>query len=146
MDFSRKTDEKIGEILLKEGVISKNQLQEALERQNADGGLIGEVMIKLGFVTDRDIAVAVISQYGFPFMPLESYSIDESTIKLIPGELARKHRTIPLDLIGDVLVVAMANPLDEEAIEEIEKITGKKVKTFISVISAIADALDKIYP
>ena len=145
MILKKRTTEKLGEILVRQGIISEQQLRQALETQKSEKGLLGEILIRLGYVNEREIAQAIISQYGFPFLPLENYDFNLEAAKLVPENVARQYRVVPLDIIGDILIVAMSNPLNRSAIEDIEMITGKKVKAFIAVITSINEALRKIY-
>ena len=145
MVLRKRTQEKLGEILLRQGAISKHQLEQALECQKTEGGLLGEIMIKLGYVSDREIAKAIISQYEFPYIPLENYDFNPEAAKLIPENVARQYRLVPLDVVGDVLVIAMSNPLNRSAIEDIELIASKKVQVFLAIITSINEALNKVY-
>jgi type IV pilus assembly protein PilB len=143
--FKRLTDDKIGEILIRQGVVSKNQVKEALELQSNEGGLLGENLVKLNFMTDRDITKAIIAQYGCPFITLDSFDFNKDAAKLIPEAMARQHKVAPIDIIGDILVVAMSNPLDATTVEYLEEISMRTVRPFIAVISDIDSALNKIY-
>lgn len=145
MVLKKRTEEKLGEILMRQGTISKQQVQQALECQKTEGGLLGEILIKLGFVNEREIAQAIASQYGVPFISLETYEINAEAVKLVPENVARQYRLIPLDVIGDILIIAMSNPLNRSAIEDIELITDKKVRVFLVVITALNEALNKLY-
>lgn len=145
MLLKRKTDEKLGEILIKNGDLTKKELDEALEKQKKEGGLIGEVLIKLGFVNDIAIAKALTEQYNFPFISLENFDFNADALKLIPYEKARSYKIAALDVFGDLLVVAMVNPLDIAGIETIEKIAGKKIKAFVTSLSSFNSVIEKIY-
>lgn len=135
----------IGQILIKRGMISKEQLQHALDHQKKEGGVLGEILIKLGYVTERDIVVALILQCGLPYIAVNKYEIDKRVIELIPAKTARQFHIMPLDRVGDVLSVVMANPLDAVMIDEIQHITGCKVATFIATKAEIDEAINKWY-
>src|SRR3989338_8410045 len=135
----------LGQILLKRGMITKEQLQDALDHQKKEGGVLGETLIKLGHVTEQDIVVALIVQCGLPYIAVNKYEIDKKVIDIIPAKIARQYHIMPLDKVGDVLSVVMANPLDAAMIEEIERITGCKVATFIATKTEIDDAIDRWY-
>jgi len=143
--LKKRTEERLGEILLRQGKISKNQLQQALELQSEKGGLLGEVLISMGHVKEEGIAQALVSQYGFPFIPLDNVDFNPEAARIFPENLARKYLAAPMDIIGDVLVLAMSNPLNISAIKEIEMFTEKKAQTFIAVITSINEAINKIY-
>jgi len=136
---------KLGEILKSSGLISELQLQKALEFQKGEGGLIGEVLIKLGFVKEIDIVQALTAQYGFPYMPVENYELDHEIVKIVPENMARQYGLVPIGVMGDILTVAMSNPLNEKAIEDLEDLTKKKVQVFITTVSGISGALNKLY-
>lgn len=135
----------IGQILIKRGFITKEQLKDALEVQKKEGGFVGEILVKMGYVTERDIVVALIVQCGFPYIAVNKYDIDMKIANLIPEEIARKYHMVPLDRVGDVLSVVMNNPLNTAMISEVEKITNCKVATFIATKTEIDEAIDKWY-
>ena len=136
---------RIGEVLLERGVINYKQLEQALAHQKTHGGLMGQILIELGFVNEEEIALALTAQYGFPYLPLENYEIDETLTCLIPEEVARQYCLIPIDRIGNALTLAMADPSNVQAIEDIEMMTKCVVQTFVSTPSDITKAIDKHY-
>lgn len=135
----------IGELLVEKGLINGEQLSHALAVQKQKGGLIGSILVALGYVTETDIALALTSQYGFPYLPLDSYEIDAEVVKLIPENVARQYQVIPIDKFGNNLSVAMSNPLNDEAIEDIQLLIGGNVQIFVSTSSDINKALDKYH-
>jgi type IV pilus assembly protein PilB len=141
----RRIREKLGEILIRNGIISENQLQRALDFQRHEGGLLGEILVKLGYVNEREIVQALTTQYGFPYLPLESYDINEKAAGIVPENVARQYNAVPLDIMGDLLTIAMSNPLNERAIEDIELITKRKVQVFISTVTSIQEAINRLY-
>ncbi|MDD4956681.1 MAG: hypothetical protein PHH49_05385 [Candidatus Omnitrophica bacterium] len=141
----RKMLKKLGEILVFNEVVTSEQLKLAIEVQRTEGGLLGDVLIKLGYAKERDIVLALTMQYGFPFLPLESYELKKELAEVLPEEMARKYSMVPLDMIGSIFTVAMSDPLNTKAIEEAESKTSKKVQAFISTVSSIYEALDKLY-
>lgn len=141
----RLVSKQIGEILKENGIIKDAQLKKALEIQKEKGGLIGEILVALGFAKEEDIAQALTIQYGFPYLPLDNYSIDQDVIKIIPAATAHKYGVIPIDRIGSTLTVAMANPLNAAALEEIEALTKCDVQPFVTTASSLKSALDKYY-
>ena len=135
----------LGQILIKRGFITKEQLKDALELQKKEGGVLGGILVKLGYVTERDVVVALIVQCGFPYLAVNKYDIDLKVIELIPEETARKYHIIPLDRVGDVLSMVMDNPLDTALISEIESLTKCRIATFIATKTEIDEAIDKWY-
>jgi len=136
---------RIGEILLERGVINRSQLEKALVQQQAQGGLIGQILIELGFATEQEIALALTAQYGFPYLPLENYELDEGVMQLVPEPVARQYCLIAIDRIGNALTLAMADPSNIQAIEDIELMTKCVVQTFVSTPSAVNKAIERYY-
>ncbi|MFC1594474.1 hypothetical protein ACFL38_04020 [Candidatus Omnitrophota bacterium] len=143
--LNRLTKKQLGELLIEGGVISAKQLKEALELQKQKGGLIGEVLVSLEYANEEDILQALTCQYGFPFLPLASYDINQEVIKAIPEHIAREHCLIPIDRIGKSLTIAMSNPLNLKVIEEIESSTGCTIQTFVSTSTDIKASIDRYY-
>lgn len=126
---------------MERGKLSKKQLQQALDIQKEKGGLIGEILIQLNFVTEEDIAQALTAQYGFPYLPLENYDIDQEVIKSVPENICRQYLLLPIDKIGSSITLVMANPLNLKAIEDVEFATGCTVQAFVSTGSDIRKAI-----
>lgn len=135
----------IGEILVECKKITPAQLQEALKIQQQGRGFLGEILVKLGYLDDRDIVVALITQCGLPYISVNKYVIDADVIKLIPAEIARAYHVIPLDKIGGVVSVVMTNPLTQELREKLENITSCRIATFISTQREIDEAITRFY-
>ncbi len=135
----------LGELLLERGIISQAQLDQALDTQRDKGGLIGEILVDLGFVKEDDIAQALTAQYGFPYLPLGNYDVDADITAIIPGRVARQYLLVPIDKIGNNLTLAMSNPLNVQAIEDVELLSGCSVQTFVSTSSDIKKAIEKYY-
>ena len=136
---------RIGEILLERGLITFAQLEKALAEQKANGGLLGQILIGQGAITEEEVALALTAQYGFPYLPLENYEIDDGVTQLVPEHVARQFCVIPIDRIGNALTVAMADPSNTQAVEDIELLTHCVVQTFVSTPSAIIQAIARHY-
>jgi type IV pilus assembly protein PilB len=145
MRFRKKVNKLLGNILVEKGIITKEQLKEALEVQAKKGGVIGEVIVHLGYATEEEIAQCLSYQYGFAYLVLENYEITQDVIKLIPKNVASHYCLIPLDRISNTLTVAMANPLNVEAIEDVEYITSLEIQVFVSTPTDIRKAIKKYY-
>lgn len=145
MSARRIISKQLGELLIERGVINQKQLNHGLEVQKDKGGLIGEILVELGYCKEIDIAQALTAQYGFPYLPLANYDIDPEVIKLIPERVCRQYLLIPVDKLGNNLTLAMSNPLNLLAIEDVETLTGMTVQTFVSTSSDIKKALEKYY-
>ena len=135
----------LGELLLDRGIINPSQLDQGLDLQREKGGLIGEILVELGFVKEDDIAQALTAQYGFPYLPLGNYDVDMDITSIIPGRVARQYLLVPIDKIGNNLTLAMSNPLNVQAIEDVELLSGCSVQTFVSTSSDIKRAIEKYY-
>lgn len=144
-DLKKVSKKFLGELLIERGVINQEQLSIAIEYQKKHGGLLGESLVELNFSTERDIAQALTTQYGFPYLPLMNYEIDPEVLRVIPESVCRKFCLIPIDKIGKSLTVAMANPLYVQAIEDVEMMTGCSVQTFVSTAAEIKLSIDKYF-
>lgn len=136
---------KIGELLLEQGLINKELLNEALNFQKKYGGFIGDYLVHHGYVSEKDIVLCICRQYGFPYIDISSFTIDKHVINLVPVSIAEKFCLIPIDKIGQLITIAMANPLNLEAIEMLKSATGCEIQVFIATISDIKNALEIYY-
>ena len=141
----RVNNKQLGELLLDRGIINRAQLDQALDVQREKGGLIGEILVELGFVREDDIAQSLTAQYGFPYLPLSNYDVNLDITSIIPGRVARQYLLVPIDKIGNNLTLAMSNPLNVQAIEDVELLSGCSVQTFVSTSSDIKRAIEKYY-
>ncbi len=137
---------RIGELLLKEKRITPEQLEEVLTYQKTHGGKLGLNLVTLGFVKDEDITALLSKQYGVPSINLTQFEIDPGVIKLIPGETCHKYQIIPLSRAGATLTIAMTDPTNVFAMDDIKFMTGYNVEPVVASEGAVADALDKYYP
>jgi type IV pilus assembly protein PilB len=145
MSIRRIINKQLGELLIERGIINQRQLDKALAIQKERGGLIGEILVELGAAKEEDIAQALTAQYGFPYLPLGNYDISTDILSIIPGRVARQYLLIPIDKIGNNLTVAMSNPLNVQAIEDVELLSGCNVQTFVSTSSDIKRAIERYY-
>ena len=136
---------KIGELLTKAKLVSDQQLEKALDEQKQSGGRIGEHLVRLGFVTEEDILDCLSQQYGVPSINLRHFDIDESIIRLIPADVARKYQFIPVSKTGATLTVAMADPSNVFAMDDITFITGYRVEPVVASEEALREAIDSYY-
>ena len=143
--YKKITNKQLGELLVERGVINREELAMAINYQQEKGGLIGEVLVELKFATEEDIAQALTCQYGFPYLPLSNYEIDREVVQTVPENVCKQFCLIPIDKIGKSLTIAMSNPLNVQAIEDVELITSCTVQTFVSTASDIRDCINKYY-
>jgi len=141
----RVISKQLGQLLIERGVIDKKQLSYALKLQTEKGGLIGNILVDLGYATEEAIAQAITAQYGFPYLPLENYDIDAEIVKMVPKNVASQFCLIPIDKIGNNLTISMSDPLNALAIEDIELISGLCVQIFVSTATDIKKAIEKYY-
>ena len=136
--------ERLGELLERDGIVTHEQLQEALELQRESGCLIGEALVDLGFATEEDIAISLVNQLGCPFLKCSQYDYDSNNdlIELFSGEMLREHAFIPVDQIGNLIMVISAGPLSPEIEKKIINLTGCDVCEFISTPTDIREAID----
>ncbi|HXW04697.1 MAG TPA: type IV-A pilus assembly ATPase PilB [Vicinamibacterales bacterium] len=137
---------RIGELLLKEKRITPAQLQEALNYQKTNGGKLGLNLVKLGFVTDEEITALLSKQYGVPSINLTQFEIDSSIIKLIPAETAQKYQIVPLSRAGATLTIAITDPTNVFAMDDIKFMTGYNVEPVVASETAVAEAIQRYYP
>src|SRR5580765_5964093 len=137
---------RIGELLLKEKLITPEQLQQALTQQKANGGKLGYNLVKMGFVKDEQITSLLSKQYGVPAISLAQFKIDPTIVKLVPTETARKYQVIPLSRSGSTLTIAMTDPTNVFAMDDIKFMTGYTVEPVVASEVAITDAIEKYYP
>jgi type IV pilus assembly protein PilB len=135
----------LGELLIDLGVITPDNLEKALDVQKHREGLIGEILVDMGYAKEEDIAQVLTVQYGFPYLPLANYDISPEIIKLVPLKIAKSYTLIPIDKIGNNLTLAMSNPLNTRAIEEVETLCGCNVQVFIATMSDVKNAVAKYY-
>src|SRR5574339_504954 len=136
---------RIGDLLLKEKRITPAQLQEALSYQKTNGGKLGYNLVKLGFVKDDEITALLSKQYGVPSINLAQFEIDPGIIKLIPAETAHKYQIVPLSRSGATLTIAMSDPTNVFAMDDIKFMTGYNVEPVVAREIAIREAIEKYY-
>ena len=136
---------RIGELLLKEKRITADQLQEALAYQRQNGGKLGANLVKLGFVTDDEITSLLSKQYGVPSIALSQFEIDPSVIKLVPAETARKYQIIPLSRNGATLTIAMTDPTNVFAMDDVKFMTGYSVEPVVASETAVLATIERYY-
>jgi type IV pilus assembly protein PilB len=135
----------LGELLIDCRLITPKQLEEALALQKERGGLIGQILVSLHYVTEEAIAQALTAQYGFPYLPLGGYEIDADVAKIIPEHVAKQYGLIAVDRVGSILTVAMSNPLNTQAVEDVEMLTHYKVQVFVTTAADVTTAIKQVY-
>ena len=136
---------KLGELLLKENMVTPQQLQEALSHQKMNGGKLGKAFVSLGYVRDEEITSLLSRQYGVPSINLDHFEVDPAIIKIIPAETSRKYQILPLSRSGATLTIAMADPTNVFAMDDIKFMTGYNVEPVVASESSLEEAIEKYY-
>jgi len=137
--------DRIGELLLREQLITTDQLKRAIDEQKKTGGRLGYNLTRLGYITEKDLTGFLSRQYGIPTIDLSTHEVDHEIVKLIPEDVAQKYQVIPVNRTGSTLVVAMADPSNIFAIDDIKFLTGYNVEPLVSSDASIKAAIEKYY-
>jgi len=143
--FRKTVNKQLGEILVERGVISRAKLEEVLVFQKEKGILFGEALVQMKLGTEEDVVQALTCQYGFPYLPLANYEIAPEVVATVPLKLCRQYCLVPIDKIGRSLTLAMANPLNVQASEDVEQVTECSVQAFVSTATEINNAINRYY-
>ncbi len=136
---------RLGEILVKEKLLTQEQLRQALEHQKKNGGRLGAALVKLGMIGDEEITGVLSRQYGVPAINLSYYEVDPSVVKLVPQETAVRYQVVPLSRVGSTLTIAMVDPTNVFAMDDIKFMTGLKVEPVVASENAIMESIGKFY-
>ncbi len=136
---------RLGELLVRNKLIDERQLAKALEEQKVSGGRLGASLVKLGYLQEEDLAAFLSRQYGVPSINLSEFEIDDSVIKLIPAEVSQKYMLVPVNRAGSTLIVAMSDPSNIFAIDDIKFMTGYNVEVVVAAEASVKTAIDKYY-
>ncbi len=136
---------KLGDLLLKQKLITQDQLETALKLQREEGGKIGEALVRVGAVSESDITETLSQQFGVPSIDLAHFEIDPAIIKVVPGEVARKYGVLPVNKTGATLTIAMGDPTNVFAMDDIKFMTGYNVEPVVASEIALRKAIDKHY-
>src|SRR5271155_2827018 len=136
---------RLGELLVKEKLIAPDQLKQALENQKQHGGRLGTALVKMGLETDDEVTAVLSRQYGVPSINLKYYEVDPTVVKLIPQETAIRYQIVPLSRVGSTLTIAMTDPTNVFAMDDIKFMTGFNVEPVVASESAISEAIHKFY-
>ena len=136
---------RIGEMLVSAGKVSSDQLEQALEQQQKEGGRLGTHLVKLGFLEDDELVEFLSQRYGVPAINLAEVEIDETIIKIIPPDVSRKYTILPVSKAGARLTIAMVDPTNVFAMDDIKFMTGYNVEPVVASEAALREAIDKYY-
>ncbi len=136
---------RLGELLVRNQMISDDQLAKAVSEQKREGVRLGAALIKLGYVQEHDLASFLSKHYGVPSIDLKEFDVDPAVIKLIPAEVAQKYQLLPINRAGSTLIIAMSDPSNIFAIDDIKFMTGYNVEVVVASEAAVKDAIDSYY-
>src|SRR5215213_7587334 len=136
---------KLGEILVRENLLTPHQLREALEFQREHGGRLGFNLVRMGLVSDDMITAVLSRQYGVPSVNLELFDVDESVIRLIPRDVADKYSVLPLSRVGATLTLAMVDPTNVFAMDDIKFMTGLNIEPVVVSEASVQEAISRYY-
>ena len=136
---------RLGDLMVKESLIAPEQLAQALEYQKKNGGRLGSCLIKMGFVNDEDVTTFLSRQYGVPSINLAYFEVDSDVVKLVPEDTARRYEIVPLSRVGSSLTIAMVDPTNVFAMDDIKFMTGFNVEPVVASESSIREAIDRFY-
>src|SRR5262245_40386562 len=136
---------RLGDLLLKEKRITPEQLQEALAQQRQKGGKLGFTLVSMGFVKESEITALLSKQFGVPSIALTQFEIDAAVVKLVPAETAQKYQIVPLSRSGATLTIAMTDPTNVFAMDDIKFMTGYNVEPVVASETAVVEAIAKYY-
>jgi type IV pilus assembly protein PilB len=136
---------RLGELFLRANLISEAQLDQAIAQQKVEGSRLGTILTKLGWVKEEEISQCLSEQYGIPYIDLDSQTIPPEVIRLIPPGIVQKHLVIPIGKAGTTLTMAMADPTNVFAVDDIKFMTGLKVEAMVATESAVRRAIDRFY-
>ena len=137
--------QRLGDLLVKEKIISPEQLEQAVKIQKDSNTRLGAALVKLGFLTDEDVTNFLSRQYGVPAINLSYFEIDPSVVKLIPYETAKRYQILPLSRVGASLTIAMVDPTNVFAMDDIKFMTGFNIEPVVASESSILEGIDKAY-
>src|SRR5258707_10607149 len=136
---------RLGELLVREKLISLQQLRQAQEEQRKSGNNLGYALAKLGYISDGEITNFLSAQYRVPAINLDEYEIDQEVLRLVSRDVCDKHKIIPVSRAGSSLIMAMADPTNLHAIDDIKFLTGFNVEPVVASETAIQAAVEQYY-
>jgi hypothetical protein len=141
----RDSQTSLGERLVKRKLISPLQLHKAIEMQRSIGGRLGHQLTKLGYIEEDELTAFLSHQYGVPSINLSAFEIDPEVLEIVPTELVSRHHVIPVNHAGNTLILAMSDPSNIYAIDDVRFITNCNVEVVVASDAAIAEAIGRYY-
>ena len=137
---------KLGELLVDEGLLKDDQIQDALKRQRTTGEYLFESIVQLGLLSEVEIAGSIVKQFGLPYIDASRYRVSTDALATVPAEMMWQHHFIILDKIGKTLIVAVAGVLNGEVFEKIEQASGSQLYVYVSTSTQVRTALERSVP
>ena len=141
--ISRMTKKRLGDLLLEAGLITEEQIQHGLAEQRNTGELVGEVLVRLEYISEEDVATTLVQQFGVPFIRVGQYYISKEMVDLFPEAMLRQYMFVPVDRIGNVLVIVSGGVLNQDIVNELERATNCKVQLYIGIQSEVKETIEK---
>ena len=136
---------KLGEILLHEDVVTRDQLKSALLEQKETGGFLGEILVRMGLLDEEELTTVLVKQCRIPYLKLASMQISDTVAEILPAHVCHTYRILPVDKLGNLLTVAMVNPLDVDALEQVKALVSFRIKPIICSWHDFEQSFDKLY-
>ena len=144
--FNRAPRPRIGEILIDMGLVTKEQVQQALGVQETTKDTLGSIMVDMGCLSDSDVTKTLVMEYQLPYIILENYELDEELVKLLSADFLHSNKLLPFDRIGDTLLCAVTEVPREEILEELSRQTGCKPGLYAASLGEVTRFLDHLAP
>ncbi|MBN2492688.1 MAG: hypothetical protein JXQ29_17710 [Planctomycetes bacterium] len=132
---------RLGELLIEEGLVTTDQLVEALQEQKKTGAPIGQLLVSFGFLSERDVARTLAKRFQLPFIQVTRYAISKDLLELFPRDFLHRHQCAPLDRFDRILTVAVAHPIAKEVLEELQERSGCEVHLYVALASELRQTL-----
>lgn len=136
---------RLGAMLVSSGLITEEQLKKALAVQQREGGRLGSILVKMNFVQEEKLMMFLSKQYGVPYVDLSRFEIDQNVVKLIPADVAQKYQIMPINRTGATITIAMVDPSNVFAIDDVKFMTGYNVEPVVATEAGIKNAINKYY-
>ena len=135
--INRLVKKRLGELLVEQGLLTNEQVQDALRLQHQSGLLFGETLVQNKLITEEKIVAVLVNQFGIPYILPSQYQISKDLLEIFEPTMMRRYQFVPMDSIGSVLLIAIAGSLTEEVLKEIEGQTGCTLQLFLTKMSEI---------
>ena len=145
IEASQKTGKSLGELLIEANLITQRQLESALDIQQTQGRKLGEILVEQRFITPEDLTAILSVQINVPFIDLKRHTLQTQILSRVSEWMARKYNAVPLDIVGDSLIMVMADPEDTQAINDLTAHTGMQIQPAIGISGDIREAIDLNY-